>query len=96
MLKSGQTYKSPVVANSQNPVWENEEFTFSDVEVDDMLKVRLADMNPIGKQVLGYVIIPVKRIISGGEKKSFQCSSDKGELVGSVELSFAAARENDL
>ena len=81
-----------MITNSQNPVWEDEEFTFNDVEVDDMLKLRLADKTPVGKHVLGYVIIPVQSVVSAaGEMKSFPCSSDKGDPIGSVELSFTVA-----
>lgn len=86
-----QTYRSPVIPNSLSPKWADETFTWEGADVDDMLTIRLADKTPVGKRVIGSVIIPVRELsCTPGEpiRKEWPCTSEKGHAAGSVDLTF--------
>lgn len=86
-----QVYRSPVKGHDRSPVWEDSEFLFESVYSNDMLKVRVADKQAIGKTVIGYVIVPVQEVAKhDGEavRKTWPISSDSGEVVGSVDMSL--------
>jgi len=88
---SDAVYRSPVVHKTCNPEWDGEKFSFEDVAGSEMLRVRLADKKPIGRDIIGHAVIPVKEAAQQPGipiRKRWPCTSEKGELVGSVELTL--------
>ncbi|XP_014828696.1 PREDICTED: E3 ubiquitin-protein ligase HECW2-like isoform X4 [Poecilia mexicana] len=64
----GQERRSTIIANTINPVWHGEKYTFvalmSDV-LEIEVKDKFAKSRPIIKRFLGHLIIPVQRLLEG-------------------------------
>ncbi|XP_039997998.1 E3 ubiquitin-protein ligase HECW2 isoform X2 [Xiphias gladius] len=64
----GQERRSSIIANTTNPVWHGEKYTFvallSDV-LEIEVKDKFAKSRPIIKRFLGQLIIPVQRLLEG-------------------------------
>ncbi|XP_044200793.1 E3 ubiquitin-protein ligase HECW2-like isoform X1 [Thunnus albacares] len=64
----GQERRSSIIANTINPVWHGEKYTFVAL-MTDMLEIEVKDKfaksRPIIKRFLGQLIIPVQRLLEG-------------------------------
>ena len=66
-------------------------FAFADVQADDVLTVRLADKAPLGKDIIGCAIIPVRAMAAvPGQfvRRAWPCLTDNGDPAGSVDLTL--------
>ncbi|XP_035485655.2 E3 ubiquitin-protein ligase HECW2 isoform X9 [Scophthalmus maximus] len=64
----GQERRSSIIANTTNPVWHGEKYTFVALMTDVMeieVKDKFAKSRPIIKRFLGQLIIPVQRLLEG-------------------------------
>ncbi|KAM3585476.1 uncharacterized protein V6R79_018428 [Siganus canaliculatus] len=64
----GQERRSSIIANTTNPVWHGEKFTFVALMTDVLeieVKDKFAKSRPIIKRFLGQLIIPVQRLLEG-------------------------------
>mmetsp|Transcript_19224 Transcript_19224/g.53589 ORF Transcript_19224/g.53589 Transcript_19224/m.53589 type:complete len:1255 (+) Transcript_19224:214-3978(+) len=89
--RGADVYRSPPAHNSQNPTWIGEEHTFEGAWSHDMLRIRLADKNTVGRDVLGYVMVPVQQAAAcAGQplRKQWGCTSDKGIPAGKVDITL--------
>ncbi|KAM6958020.1 E3 ubiquitin-protein ligase HECW2 isoform 2-T2 [Tautogolabrus adspersus] len=64
----GQERRSSIIANTINPVWHSEKYTFVAL-LTDVLEIEVKDKfsksRPIIKRFLGQLIIPVQRLLEG-------------------------------
>ncbi|XP_041834256.1 E3 ubiquitin-protein ligase HECW2 isoform X2 [Melanotaenia boesemani] len=64
----GQERRSSIIANTINPVWHGEKYTFVAL-MSDILEIEVKDKfaksRPIIKRFLGQLIIPVQRLLEG-------------------------------
>ncbi|XP_014835653.1 PREDICTED: E3 ubiquitin-protein ligase HECW2-like [Poecilia mexicana] len=64
----GQERRSTIIANTINPVWHGEKYTFVAL-MSDVLEIEVKDefakSRPIIKRFLGHLIIPVQRLLEG-------------------------------
>jgi len=63
MQKNDQVYRSLVV-HGRDPVWDDATFSFQNVLSSDVLTVRVADKQTIGKSVIGFVTIAVEEVLA--------------------------------
>uniref|UniRef100_A0A3Q3MTE1 HECT-type E3 ubiquitin transferase n=1 Tax=Mastacembelus armatus TaxID=205130 RepID=A0A3Q3MTE1_9TELE len=66
----GQERRSSIIANTINPVWHGEKYTFVALMTDVLeivVKDKFAKSRPIIKRFLGQLIIPVQRLLEGGD-----------------------------
>ncbi|XP_069376807.1 E3 ubiquitin-protein ligase HECW2 isoform X1 [Paralichthys olivaceus] len=64
----GQERRSSIIANTTNPVWHGEKYTFVALMTDVLeieVKDKFAKSRPIIKRFLGQLIIPVQRLLEG-------------------------------
>ncbi|XP_065807989.1 E3 ubiquitin-protein ligase HECW2 isoform X1 [Labrus bergylta] len=64
----GQERRSSIIANTINPVWHSEKYTFVALMTDVLeieVKDKFAKSRPIIKRFLGQLIIPVQRLLEG-------------------------------
>ncbi|XP_033837697.1 E3 ubiquitin-protein ligase HECW2 [Periophthalmus magnuspinnatus] len=64
----GQERRSSITANTINPVWHGEKYTFVALMTDVLeieVKDKFAKSRPIIKRFLGQLIIPVQRLLDG-------------------------------
>ncbi|KAM8721765.1 E3 ubiquitin-protein ligase HECW2 isoform 2-T2 [Acanthopagrus schlegelii] len=64
----GQERRSSIIANTTNPVWHGEKYTFVALLTDVLeieVKDKFAKSRPIIKRFLGQLIIPVQRLLEG-------------------------------
>lgn len=64
----GQERRSSIIANTINPVWHGEKYTFVALMTDVLeieVKDKFAKSRPIIKRFLGQLIIPVQRLLEG-------------------------------
>ncbi|XP_075905527.1 E3 ubiquitin-protein ligase HECW2 isoform X2 [Nelusetta ayraudi] len=64
----GQERRSSIIANTTNPVWHSEKYTFVALMTDVLeieVKDKFAKSRPIIKRFLGQLIIPVQRLLEG-------------------------------
>ncbi|KAK7893279.1 hypothetical protein WMY93_022431 [Mugilogobius chulae] len=64
----GQERRSSIIANTINPVWHGEKYTFVALMTDVLeieVKDKFAKSRPIIKRFLGQLIIPVQRLLDG-------------------------------
>ncbi|XP_032361775.1 E3 ubiquitin-protein ligase HECW2 [Etheostoma spectabile] len=64
----GQERRSSIIANTINPVWHGEKYTFVALMTDVVeieVKDKFAKSRPIIKRFLGQLIIPVQRLLEG-------------------------------
>ncbi|XP_071320668.1 E3 ubiquitin-protein ligase HECW2 isoform X2 [Trachinotus anak] len=64
----GQERRSSIVANTTNPVWHGEKYTFVALMTDVLeieVKDKFAKSRPIIKRFLGQLIVPVQRLLEG-------------------------------
>nr|XP_057908525.1 E3 ubiquitin-protein ligase HECW2 [Doryrhamphus excisus] len=64
----GQERRSSIIANTTNPVWHGEKYTFVALMSDVMeieVKDKFAKSRPIIKRFLGQLIVPVQRLLEG-------------------------------
>ncbi|XP_056156982.1 E3 ubiquitin-protein ligase HECW2-like isoform X2 [Lampris incognitus] len=64
----GQERRSSIIANTTNPVWHGEKYTFVALMTDVMeieVKDKFAKSRPIIKRFLGQLTIPVQRLLEG-------------------------------
>ncbi|XP_008428856.1 E3 ubiquitin-protein ligase HECW2 isoform X4 [Poecilia reticulata] len=64
----GQERRSTIIANTINPVWHGEKYTFVALMTDVLeieVKDKFAKSRPIIKRFLGHLIIPVQRLLEG-------------------------------
>uniref|UniRef100_A0A3Q2ZCC9 C2 domain-containing protein n=1 Tax=Hippocampus comes TaxID=109280 RepID=A0A3Q2ZCC9_HIPCM len=64
----GQERRTSIIANTTNPVWHGEKYTFVALMSDVMeieVKDKFAKSRPIIKRFLGQLIIPVQRLLEG-------------------------------
>lgn len=64
----GQERRSTIIANTINPVWHGEKYTFVALMTDVLeieVKDKFAKSRPIIKRFLGQLIIPVQRLLEG-------------------------------
>ncbi|XP_068575536.1 E3 ubiquitin-protein ligase HECW2 isoform X2 [Cebidichthys violaceus] len=64
----GQERRSSIIANTTNPVWNGEKYTFVALMTDVLeieVKDKFAKSRPIIKRFLGQLIIPVQRLLEG-------------------------------
>nr|XP_020471000.1 E3 ubiquitin-protein ligase HECW2-like [Monopterus albus] len=64
----GQERRSSIIANTTNPVWHGEKYTFVALLTDVLeieVKDKFAKSRPIIKRFLGQLIIPVQRVLEG-------------------------------
>ncbi|CAL1598403.1 unnamed protein product [Knipowitschia caucasica] len=64
----GQERRSSIIANTINPVWQGEKYTFVALMTDVLeieVKDKFAKSRPIIKRFLGQLIIPVQRLLDG-------------------------------
>uniref|UniRef100_A0A8D3DX83 HECT-type E3 ubiquitin transferase n=1 Tax=Scophthalmus maximus TaxID=52904 RepID=A0A8D3DX83_SCOMX len=70
----GQERRSSIIANTTNPVWHGEKYTFVALMTDVMeieVKDKFAKSRPIIKRFLGQLIIPVQRLLEGDQPVSY-------------------------
>uniref|UniRef100_A0A3B5KKE0 HECT-type E3 ubiquitin transferase n=1 Tax=Xiphophorus couchianus TaxID=32473 RepID=A0A3B5KKE0_9TELE len=70
----GQERRSTIIANTINPVWHGEKYTFVALMTDVLeieVKDKFAKSRPIIKRFLGHLIIPVQRLLEGGHQVSY-------------------------
>ncbi|XP_037617759.1 E3 ubiquitin-protein ligase HECW2 isoform X2 [Sebastes umbrosus] len=64
----GQERRSSIIANTTNPVWHGEKYTFVAL-LTDVLEIEVKDKfsksRPIIKRFLGQLILPVQRLLEG-------------------------------
>ncbi|XP_059183992.1 E3 ubiquitin-protein ligase HECW2 [Centropristis striata] len=64
----GQERRSSIIANTINPVWHGEKYTFVAL-MNDVLEIEVKDKfsksRPIIKRFLGQLILPVQRLLEG-------------------------------
>ncbi|KAM7375193.1 hypothetical protein PAMA_014331 [Pampus argenteus] len=64
----GQERRSSIIANTTNPVWHGEKYTFVALMTDVLsieVKDKFAKSRPIIKRFLGQLIMPVQRLLEG-------------------------------
>ncbi|XP_049919126.1 E3 ubiquitin-protein ligase HECW2 [Epinephelus moara] len=64
----GQERRSSIIANTTNPVWHGEKYTFVALMTDVLeieVKDKFAKSRPIIKRFLGQLILPVQRLLEG-------------------------------
>ncbi|XP_069003274.1 LOW QUALITY PROTEIN: E3 ubiquitin-protein ligase HECW2-like [Embiotoca jacksoni] len=64
----GHERRSSIVANTTNPVWRGEKYTFVALMTDVLeieVKDKFAKSRPIIKRFLGQLIVPVQRLLEG-------------------------------
>ncbi|CAG04946.1 unnamed protein product, partial [Tetraodon nigroviridis] len=64
----GQERRTSIIANTINPVWHGEKYTFVALMTDVLeieVKDKFAKSRPIIKRFLGQLIIPVQRLLEG-------------------------------
>ncbi|XP_029941987.1 E3 ubiquitin-protein ligase HECW2 isoform X2 [Salarias fasciatus] len=64
----GQERRSSIIANTINPVWHGEKYTFVALMTDVLeieVKDKFAKSRPIIKRFLGQLIVPVQRLLEG-------------------------------
>ncbi|XP_037552766.1 E3 ubiquitin-protein ligase HECW2 [Nematolebias whitei] len=64
----GQERRSSIIANTTNPVWHGEKYTFVALMTDVLeieVKDKFAKSRPIIKRFLGQLIVPVQRLLEG-------------------------------
>ncbi|CAN9498382.1 unnamed protein product [Ophioblennius macclurei] len=64
----GQERRSSIIANTINPVWHGEKYTFVALMTDVLeieVKDKFAKSRPIIKRFLGQLIIPIQRLLEG-------------------------------
>ncbi|KAG7999371.1 E3 ubiquitin-protein ligase HECW2 [Nibea albiflora] len=64
----GQERRSSIIANTTNPVWLGEKYTFVALMTDVLeieVKDKFAKSRPIIKRFLGQLILPVQRLLEG-------------------------------
>ncbi|XP_077439571.1 E3 ubiquitin-protein ligase HECW2 isoform X2 [Vanacampus margaritifer] len=64
----GQERRTSIIANTINPVWHGEKYTFVALMSDVMeieVKDKFAKSRPIIKRLLGQLIVPVQRLLEG-------------------------------
>ncbi|XP_077370519.1 E3 ubiquitin-protein ligase HECW2-like isoform X2 [Festucalex cinctus] len=64
----GQERRTSIIANTTNPVWHGEKYTFVALMSDVMeieVKDKFAKSRPIIKRFLGQLIVPVQRLLEG-------------------------------
>uniref|UniRef100_A0A3Q3IHK0 HECT-type E3 ubiquitin transferase n=1 Tax=Monopterus albus TaxID=43700 RepID=A0A3Q3IHK0_MONAL len=70
----GQERRSSIIANTTNPVWHGEKYTFVALLTDVLeieVKDKFAKSRPIIKRFLGQLIIPVQRVLEGDQLISY-------------------------
>uniref|UniRef100_A0A667W8J8 HECT-type E3 ubiquitin transferase n=1 Tax=Myripristis murdjan TaxID=586833 RepID=A0A667W8J8_9TELE len=70
----GQERRSSIIANTTNPVWHGEKYTFVALMTDVLeieVKDKFAKSRPIIKRFLGQLIIPVQRLLEGDQPVSY-------------------------
>ncbi|XP_027866187.1 E3 ubiquitin-protein ligase HECW2 isoform X3 [Xiphophorus couchianus] len=73
----GQERRSTIIANTINPVWHGEKYTFVALMTDVLeieVKDKFAKSRPIIKRFLGHLIIPVQRLLEGPTVEGHQVS----------------------
>ncbi|XP_043965214.1 E3 ubiquitin-protein ligase HECW2-like isoform X2 [Gambusia affinis] len=73
----GQERRSTIIANTINPVWHGEKYTFVALMTDVLeieVKDKFAKSRPIIKRFLGHLIIPVQRLLEGPAVEGHQIS----------------------
>ncbi|XP_047210979.1 E3 ubiquitin-protein ligase HECW2 isoform X3 [Girardinichthys multiradiatus] len=73
----GQERRSTIIANTINPVWHGEKYTFVALMTDVLeieVKDKFAKSRPIIKRFLGQLIIPVQRLLEGPTVEDHQVS----------------------
>uniref|UniRef100_A0A8C4H1R0 HECT-type E3 ubiquitin transferase n=1 Tax=Dicentrarchus labrax TaxID=13489 RepID=A0A8C4H1R0_DICLA len=70
----GQERRSSIIANTTNPVWHGEKYTFVALMTDVLeieVKDKFAKSRPIIKRFLGQLIMPVQRLLEGDQPVSY-------------------------
>ncbi|KAM4711156.1 E3 ubiquitin-protein ligase HECW2 isoform 1-T2 [Anableps anableps] len=73
----GQERRSTIIANTINPVWHGEKYTFVALMTDVLeieVKDKFAKSRPIIKRFLGQLIIPIQRLLEGPTVEDHQVS----------------------
>uniref|UniRef100_A0A673B5Z6 HECT-type E3 ubiquitin transferase n=1 Tax=Sphaeramia orbicularis TaxID=375764 RepID=A0A673B5Z6_9TELE len=103
----GQERRSAIIANTTNPVWHGEKYTFVALMTDILyieVKDKFAKSRPIIKRFLGQLTIPVQRLIEkipGVQPVSFSLCRRlptehvSGQLQFKVELTSTGPDENN-
>uniref|UniRef100_A0A3B3WF71 HECT-type E3 ubiquitin transferase n=1 Tax=Poecilia mexicana TaxID=48701 RepID=A0A3B3WF71_9TELE len=97
----GQERRSTIIANTINPVWHGEKYTFvalmSDV-LEIEVKDKFAKSRPIIKRFLGHLIIPVQRLLEGHQVSYNLCrrlptDNVSGQLQFRVDITSTGQEE---
>uniref|UniRef100_A0A3Q2PVK2 HECT-type E3 ubiquitin transferase n=1 Tax=Fundulus heteroclitus TaxID=8078 RepID=A0A3Q2PVK2_FUNHE len=102
----GQERRSTIIANTINPVWHGEKYTFVALMTDVLeieVKDKFAKSRPIIKRFLGQLILPVQRLLEGPAVEDHQVSYSlcrrlptdhvSGQLQFSVDITSSGHEE---
>uniref|UniRef100_A0A3Q1GAX0 HECT-type E3 ubiquitin transferase n=1 Tax=Acanthochromis polyacanthus TaxID=80966 RepID=A0A3Q1GAX0_9TELE len=99
----GQERRSSIIANTTNPVWHGEKYTFVALMTDVLeieVKDKFAKSRPIIKRFLGQLIIPVQRLLEGDQPVSYslcrRLPTDhvSGQLLFRVDITSTGQEES--